>query len=35
MRAPRLAPGTYRVMWRVISVDTHQTEGAFTFTIGP
>ena len=21
--------------WRVISIDTHQTEGAFTFTVGP
>ena len=35
IRGPRLSPGTYRVMWRVISIDTHQTEGAFTFTVGP
>ena len=35
IRAPRLSPGTYRVIWRVISIDTHQTEGAFTFTVGP
>jgi len=28
-------PGTYRVKWRVISVDTHQTQGDFTFTVKP
>jgi methionine-rich copper-binding protein CopC len=30
---PALAPGIYRVRWRVVSVDTHVTEGDFTFTI--
>lgn len=30
-----LAPGTYTVKWRVISVDTHPTEGDFTFTVKP
>jgi copper resistance protein C len=30
---PRLAPGTYRVNWHVISVDTHKTEGSFTFEV--
>jgi hypothetical protein len=30
-----LAPGTYRVRWRVTSVDTHQTEGDYTFTVKP
>lgn len=29
-----LPPGTYSVRWRVVSVDTHPTEGSFTFTIG-
>ena len=29
-----LAPGTYRVRWRVLSVDTHTTEGSFTFHVG-
>ena len=29
----RLAPGTYRVVWRVLSVDTHVTEGDFTFEV--
>lgn len=27
-------PGTYRVNWRVLSVDTHTTEGNFTFLVG-
>src|SRR5438552_16232919 len=26
-----LGPGTYRVRWRALSVDTHTTEGSFTF----
>jgi methionine-rich copper-binding protein CopC len=29
-----LPPGTYHVAWRVLSVDTHTTEGTFTFTVG-
>src|SRR6201984_2359198 len=29
-----LAAGTYRVRWHVLSVDTHKTEGSFTFTVG-
>jgi methionine-rich copper-binding protein CopC len=29
-----LPPGTYTVRWRVVSVDTHPTEGTFTFHIG-
>ena len=32
---PQLAPGRYRVEWRVISVDTHVTEGDFTFVVAP
>jgi copper resistance protein C len=27
--------GTYRVNWRVLSVDTHRTDGDFTFQVGP
>lgn len=27
--------GVYRVTWRVLSVDSHTTEGNFTFTVGP
>jgi len=29
-----LPPGTYRVRWRVLSIDTHKTEGSFTFQVG-
>jgi methionine-rich copper-binding protein CopC len=27
--------GTYHVTWRVLSVDTHTTDGSFTFQVGP
>jgi methionine-rich copper-binding protein CopC len=30
-----LAPGTYTVTWHVTSVDTHKTQGSFTFTVQP
>jgi methionine-rich copper-binding protein CopC len=30
---PALRPGAYRVRWHVVSVDTHRTEGAFSFTV--
>ena len=29
-----LPPGTYQVRWRVLSVDTHRTEGSFSFQVG-
>ncbi|WP_297371954.1 copper resistance CopC family protein [Acidocella sp.] len=29
------APGTYRVVWHAVSVDTHHTHGAFRFTFQP
>jgi copper resistance protein C len=29
-----LPPGTYKVRWRVLSVDTHTTEGSFSFRVG-
>lgn len=32
---PPLAPGRYRVLWRALSVDTHVTEGDFTFELAP
>ena len=32
---PRLAPGTYRVKWRILSIDTHVSEGEFTFDVAP
>jgi copper resistance protein C len=30
---PRLEPGTYKVVWRVVSADTHVTNGSFKFRI--
>lgn len=30
-----LLSGTYKVSWRVVSVDAHRTEGNFTFTVAP
>jgi len=30
-----LRPGSYKVHWRVLSVDTHTTEGSFSFQVGP
>jgi methionine-rich copper-binding protein CopC len=31
---PSLPPGEYVVHWKVVSVDTHTTEGTFRFRIG-
>jgi len=28
-----LSPGSYRVHWRAVSVDTHRSEGSFTFSL--
>jgi methionine-rich copper-binding protein CopC len=30
---PALVPGTYRVVWHVLSVDSHVTEGQFSFQV--
>jgi len=30
-----LPPGTYKVLWHVLSVDGHATSGAFTFRVAP
>jgi methionine-rich copper-binding protein CopC len=32
---PALANGTYRVVWHALSVDTHVTDGDFTFEVVP
>ena len=32
---PGLEPGTYRVLWRVLSTDSHVNEGDFTFDVRP
>ena len=31
---PQLSAGTYKVVWRVVSVDTHVTNGNFMFHVG-
>ncbi|MEO6873117.1 MAG: copper resistance protein CopC [Chthoniobacterales bacterium] len=31
---PPLGAGTYKVVWRVVSVDTHVTNGSFSFRVG-
>jgi hypothetical protein len=33
VKLPKLPPGTYTVNWHVTSVDTHKTEGNYTFTV--
>jgi methionine-rich copper-binding protein CopC len=35
MRVPlkQIGPGSYRVDWRVLSVDTHRTRGNFSFRV--
>lgn len=35
LAVPRLGPGRYRVIWHVVSVDTHPTEGTFEFEVRP
>jgi copper resistance protein C len=32
---PGLKPGKYKVVWKVVSVDTHLTSGDFTFQVAP
>ena len=29
-----IGPGSYKVRWHVLSVDTHKTEGSFSFHVG-
>ena len=31
----KLSPGGYRVDWKVTSVDSHKTQGSYTFTVLP
>jgi copper resistance protein C len=37
LRVPvkNLTAGTYKVVWRVVSVDSHVTDGDFKFTVAP
>ena len=30
-----LQPGSYKVTWHAVSVDTHATQGSFSFTVKP
>jgi methionine-rich copper-binding protein CopC len=30
-----LTPGVYTVTWHAVSVDTHKTQGSFSFTVKP
>lgn len=32
---PALKPGVYHVSWHAVSVDTHRTEGNYSFTVRP
>lgn len=32
---PALAPGVYIVRWHALSIDTHRTQGSFSFTVAP
>ena len=32
---PPLTPGKYHVLWHVLSVDSHVTEGDYTFVVAP
>jgi hypothetical protein len=35
IRVHGLPPGKYRVTWKILSVDTHRTEGSFSFEVKP
>ncbi len=35
MALPLLPAGRYSVLWVAVSVDTHRTEGSFSFTVAP
>lgn len=33
--AAPLAPGQYKVEWHAVSVDTHKSEGSYSFSVSP
>ncbi|MDB5409513.1 MAG: uncharacterized protein JWL84_4425 [Rhodospirillales bacterium] len=35
VKLPPLAAGAYKVVWHAVSVDSHVTDGDFTFTVAP
>ena len=34
VKLPPLKPGAYLVKWRVVGIDTHHTEGSYSFSVG-
>ena len=34
VKLPALKPGSYTVKWGVVCVDTHHTQGSYSFTVG-
>ena len=34
VKLPPLKPGSYKVKWGVVCVDTHHTQGSYSFTVG-
>jgi copper resistance protein C len=34
VKVAALKPGDYTVKWAVVCIDTHHTEGSYTFTVG-
>ena len=35
VKLKNLGAGAYRVRWHAVSIDTHRTEGAYSFTVAP
>lgn len=33
VKVPALKPGDYTVKWAVVGIDTHHTQGSYTFTV--
>jgi methionine-rich copper-binding protein CopC len=33
VKVPKLKPGDYLVKWGVVCIDTHHTQGSYTFTV--
>ena len=33
VRVNKLVPGEYTVQWRVVCIDTHHTQGSYSFTV--
>ncbi len=33
VKVPPLKPGDYQVKWAVVCIDTHHTQGSYTFTV--